>query len=366
MIDKDSLKDYPRPDWLPDWTDQAGYTEHGENAGAWAWEFLRRNPEYQADYAHYMGVPWCYPNGGGKTPKLARGTYPADDDEMIFFDREPPAANPSETFGEYVRRTGREPERLEPALLQKWGVSELRDPASDSSPAADHGIPPYQLSQSHGRVFVDYFEGMDRAPQRPTEWLGRHVILQDDWKDEDDPFMVVLAFDLRRNPNGQLQMAREILAAAEQEWKDASDQEDVLWRPAVPLERINVTAPRTSTMLECLRVFDAVWTIGPDRQRIAAALWPHKGATTSVKVSRSGSVKVSTKMDKSDPALLVTLDRRIMEATQMVNSGYRDLLRWSEFPKNTKNAGNKTREKKTPPPKKMAKSGKNSPKSIKE
>lgn len=356
MIDKDNLKDYPRPDWLPDWTEKDDYTDHGDNASAWAWEFLRRNPEYQADFARYMSVPWCYPEGG-KTPKLAGRAY-GDDDEMIYFYADPPAATSSETVGEYRKRTGAEPVQMETALLRKWGVITLEDPSSEAVPNADQGIPPYHLSQSYGRIFLDYFDGQNREKQRPREWHGRNVILHDDWPEEDDDFMIVLAFDLRRNPNGQLEMAREILAAAEQEWKDASAQEDELWRPELPLERVNVTAPRTTTMLECLRVLDAVWTIGLDTQQIATTLWPHKCTTKSVKVGRSGPVKVSIETDKTDPALLRTFTRRIEEATNLVNDGYRDLLRWSEFPKNTKNAGSKTREQKTPEPNKRPKIGK--------
>ena len=41
-----------KPAWLPDWRDKEAYPQPGEDmTGArWAWEFLRRNPKYQADY----------------------------------------------------------------------------------------------------------------------------------------------------------------------------------------------------------------------------------------------------------------------------------------------------------------------------
>ena len=38
------------PSWLPDWKDESQYKDHGDDYNKWAWEFLRRNPEYQADW----------------------------------------------------------------------------------------------------------------------------------------------------------------------------------------------------------------------------------------------------------------------------------------------------------------------------
>jgi len=37
-----------KPDWLPDWTDSKNYSNAAKTSSrAWAWEFLRRNAEYQ-------------------------------------------------------------------------------------------------------------------------------------------------------------------------------------------------------------------------------------------------------------------------------------------------------------------------------
>ena len=45
-------------DWLPDWTDPSAYPEP-DNASLrqWAWEFLRRNPDYQEDFRRWAAVP---------------------------------------------------------------------------------------------------------------------------------------------------------------------------------------------------------------------------------------------------------------------------------------------------------------------
>ncbi len=52
-------KDTP---WLPNWKDSSRYPD-SENTTAyqWAWEFLRRNPEYQEDYEIYSCCLECKP-----------------------------------------------------------------------------------------------------------------------------------------------------------------------------------------------------------------------------------------------------------------------------------------------------------------
>lgn len=38
------------PGWLPNWRHREEYLNHGDDLQMWAWEFLRRTPEYQEDY----------------------------------------------------------------------------------------------------------------------------------------------------------------------------------------------------------------------------------------------------------------------------------------------------------------------------
>jgi Family of unknown function (DUF6499) len=46
------------PDWLPDWTEITGYPSKTEkNPRTWAWEFLRRNPEYQKVWEQIEALP---------------------------------------------------------------------------------------------------------------------------------------------------------------------------------------------------------------------------------------------------------------------------------------------------------------------
>lgn len=44
------------PDWLPDWRDPEAYPEaNAMSLKQWAWQFLRRNPDYQADFHELEG-----------------------------------------------------------------------------------------------------------------------------------------------------------------------------------------------------------------------------------------------------------------------------------------------------------------------
>ena len=44
-----------KPTWLPDWRDINAYPDpKSTKRYEWAWEFLRRNPEYQADYESFL------------------------------------------------------------------------------------------------------------------------------------------------------------------------------------------------------------------------------------------------------------------------------------------------------------------------
>jgi hypothetical protein len=44
-----------RPAWLPDWTKQSEYpAATGSSRLEWAWQFLRRNPEYQRAWERYI------------------------------------------------------------------------------------------------------------------------------------------------------------------------------------------------------------------------------------------------------------------------------------------------------------------------
>lgn len=321
MIDKYTLKDYPRPGWLPDWTDPKAYRDHGDNAAAWAWEFLRRNPEYQADFAYYMSVPG-YDTDGRKTPKFSSVTYNADA-EIRYFYADPPPASPAETVGEYRQRTGIVPVQLETALLHKWGLIVLNDPAL-AEPVffgTDDPLPPFELQQApYGYVFREYID-IKRSIAMPRELPGREVIVAD-WPEEDDGFMRVFAFDVRLPLDGQLAAAKAMLEEARQRG-DPGAITYMLGEGALdPIKETRPPAPRFGSMQEYLRVFDAVGAIGWDRQAIADGVF---GDRTSKEGTATGSA-------------LKRVDRAIEQAMAYVNGEYWRLLMWAGFPKNLNKA----------------------------
>src|SRR6266566_3503388 len=49
-----------KPNWLPDWKDVTKYPDPKQkkvSGRVWAWEFLRRNPEYQQLWEKYAALP---------------------------------------------------------------------------------------------------------------------------------------------------------------------------------------------------------------------------------------------------------------------------------------------------------------------
>jgi len=47
-----------KPEWLPDWKDKSQYPDPKEATGrVWAWEFLRRNLQYQQLWEEYAALP---------------------------------------------------------------------------------------------------------------------------------------------------------------------------------------------------------------------------------------------------------------------------------------------------------------------
>jgi Family of unknown function (DUF6499) len=47
-----------KPEWLPDWKDESKYPDPKKAVGrVWAWEFLRRNPQYQELWEEYAALP---------------------------------------------------------------------------------------------------------------------------------------------------------------------------------------------------------------------------------------------------------------------------------------------------------------------
>ena len=63
-----------KPEWLPGWTNPDEYPDpETTSLHQWAWEFLRRNPEYQKDYDTYKKLPDRSLWENGNSPELEPG-----------------------------------------------------------------------------------------------------------------------------------------------------------------------------------------------------------------------------------------------------------------------------------------------------
>lgn len=332
-FDANSRAGFPRgyspPDWLPYWRDPARYTDHGDDLRLWAWEFLRRNPEYQSDYAHYMSIPWCYPEGG-KTPKIAARSI-GYDSEMIYLHGSLPAI-PGETAGEYEHRTGEWPIPLEEHLLEKWQIMTLNDPAGEAAPhygPDDRAILPQAVNFA-----APYFDCGPRAKNfHGLEWMEGRLMVPD-WPPEIDGYVSVFAFDLRRNIDDQIDDIRARLKELQNEAKQPPDDNEFNDYP--PIEYI--ARPKTKFLngiLNDLRILDAVWS-GASWMDIATNLW--------------GGPKKSGRQDggQFEDYDKKKMEQRIKDANSRsrarIDRGYREMLLWSEMQQSPKNKKNKVRQ----------------------
>lgn len=322
--------DYSRPEWLPDWCNPNSYTDHGKDLRSWAWEWLRRNPEYQADYAHYMSLPWFY-SEGGKTPKQA-GRSLADDSEMIYLWGSIPAL-PGETAGEYEHRTGEWPVQLECHLLAKWRVTTLEDPAHEAAPS--YGPDDSNIWPQHVYYPEPFLDCGPREKQvgKHYEWMTGRLLLAR-WPPELDNDVSVFAFDLRRNIDDQVGEIRGLLKELQNEARRPPTDEVFSRTPMEVIKR--PTTKGVGGMLNDLRILDAVWS-GESWEKIATVLW---GKPNIRRPPDGGTFQESYKK---------RMEQRIKEAIsrakgRVIARGYRDLLLWAEMPQSRENKTKKTRK----------------------
>ena len=199
-------------DWLPDWKDPTQYPDGSESPTRFAWEFLRRNPDYQADFAEY-----CRQTDAG-----------------VEFDYDPPLQD-GESHSDYLSRVGNvyRSVSISRLFLDKWGL----------------------LSGSHYRVPNPAGPGANFKAGIGTSSPGPESdAFQDDTK-------LILSFDLSLPLKIQFDRA---LAYAK------FDQEMFRQRGG----QVRDLRPRIEKFPHYLRVLDAkLW--GHTNSEIAAQLLPH-------------------------------------------------------------------------------------------
>ncbi|CAG4883810.1 protein of unknown function [Georgfuchsia toluolica] len=323
-------QDYPRPDWLPNWEDKTEYKNHGDDLEAWAWECLRRNPEYQAEYVRWARLPDTVIAEDGKSVLSAKIHGSACDLlPMAFCHGDPPAINADETVSEYESRTGESAETLRNYICRKWGMLDPQDPAECDPPDWDTAgdvsreMPPYSIPFCEELIVISGFK------QGFEDHEGR--LLHAWWPREYDAYVRTWAFDLRNDINDQIDLLREIL---KEEKKRLECGENDRGLPTFdPMKRVTRPNGRgRSTLLDDLRILDAKWS-GASGGEIIASLW--------------GVPNKSPYPDENCKAMWhAAKEQKIKEAMQritwrIIDEGWRELVRWSSLPQSKKNMNKK-------------------------
>ena len=278
-----------RPRWLPNWDDDTAYPANFEDwtLSQWVWAFLRRNSDYQNDYAKFAALPAFWPEGG-KTPKWS-GRSMGDDDDMMFRHCDPPSL-PGEISRDYWRRNHGKvivEMALEGHLMEIWGVVNIPDPADQNGYkiiGLSIDMPPYLIQ-------IDGADISGRVPPPP---------------DPDEPHHVTLRFDLRHeNLDEQLLQAREILNER-REWLQDETTGDRDFKV------VRASTVHVKKLPAYLRAFDASQAgIGP--HELALKLRP---PTKRAGIGGAEALRAAHMEAK----------RAIEAGTKLVNGGYLDLM----------------------------------------
>ena len=296
--------------WRPDWMDlnPGVYPDHGDDLSSWAWEFMRRNPEYQADYARWAGLPDDDGNGN-KSPKYDLNL--GDWVPMEFCESLPsiPALS-GETAGEYERRTGQWPDTLLASFQRKWQVDPV-SPSFESGPEYGGIAPPYSMER------VDDSLVMSSGP-----YLRDQNLYRGEWGREDDPFVDVVCFDVRFSIDEQFEAVRGALLDRQRGNTGlfGNDPVDQIKRPQTKKE---------DTYEILLRYLDAI-AAGASDQHIINKLYPGE---SSASTSDIGNCDEEIRLERAGKTWL---DRVKKASNRVMTGGYRSFFLFDLIPRTKK------------------------------
>lgn len=308
--------------FVTDWRDEKNYTDHGDDLEAWAWEFLRRNPEYQRDFAIWNALP-DDDGEGNHSPKYS--ITPCLGDDTSFY-RCTPTAEYGETVEQFERRTGYLPDTWYSYISERWKVVQPHDPAQPYGPGfCLDNIPPYQVD------FVP--NGFDFGPR--TDW-GRKAmehmagrLLYAPWPEDIDSDVVVLGFDLRLTIDDQITAAEKYLKALRDGQKEFTEQ------IGVGRDEIQRGMPQESKRIELLRLLDATRT-GADDAEIIKEMYQGLAKRTPPGDSTSAQQAQDDEWLRYQTRGEDWLRKARRRATGMCESGYLKMVFWSSLPKSKK------------------------------
>ena len=151
-----------------DWSNAKNYTFTSVlDREGWAWEFLRRNNEYKADFK----AATCSKEPVYDPPKLSNESDRQWIARAVEADKEPRKLNPLTGLGE------------------KWGLEQLQDPADDSAPSFLQAYP-----------FLPNWRDLDSLYDRDAHESPIRM----------RPDIAVIAFDTARPLSKQLERAKDL------------------------------------------------------------------------------------------------------------------------------------------------------------
>tara|TARA_X000001316_G_C921317_1_gene35665 strand:+ start:1268 stop:2035 length:768 start_codon:yes stop_codon:yes gene_type:complete len=224
----------------PDWKKEEDYEytkEFNGDPAAWAWEFLRRNPNYLADYANLQSGEF-----------KAKGFIPSK--------------SPNETQRQWQSRCIQndvDPVILSPEqnLARKWGLRFfLHDPSLTAVELAKEG----RAVEFDTDVKPTLLEKWDDIESIATvEEEGGVVVVSHD--------RLVISFDLNGPVDPQVKLMKK-------------------WFDERKLSVDKAKKPQAHTFKNCLRVLDAMFALGDKFKNhlVRDALFPEDGADTDVKI----------------------------------------------------------------------------------
>ena len=318
-----------------DWQTGAGYPEHGERTDLWAWEFLRRNPEYRTDWRRFIAVAddlraaYSKPctgltgewEGQEKSPYwlIVQAEQNEDPRAFVF---EPTRKN-GETASDWVRRVHANGERcimtpLAQALGKPWGLDCIADPTLsrlgmmsrwEASPLGVCSPGPYRDNQESTWAYafervadilhpdplpaVSLVEARKLLADFLSAWSKRAAEMRENERPKYGDHYV-LEFDLRGSIPEQLKHAGTLLEHQQRKYREGGGE---VWSAG----RRNKETPGYATYL---RVLDAVEEIGETnvtawRAGIASAMISGYPSKAKHDVRKSYLDKASTWVERA-------------------------------------------------------------------
>ncbi|MBA57193.1 MAG: hypothetical protein CMK89_22320 [Pseudomonadales bacterium] len=257
---------YPYP--IKNWRQSDEYPTGGNelNADEWAWEFTRRNPDYQQHWDIFKNLPNSSPEVGVKNGKWKGDPWLKQVLENYHGYVSPPALR-GETYEQYIERNSEIEycvESYQDFFIRKFGAHPT-DP-QESNP--EYVFVPECMSENYEEypreIHLPSKYGLVAHPKTTDEFADKDGFLHQFIDLENFEVPVVLAFDLGKEIGPQLKLAEEILKSYELARKEFGN----------PIKKTR-TRRQEANFGMYLRILDAR-AVDEDWEAIAAALYPHE------------------------------------------------------------------------------------------